>query len=85
MVALLLEQLLGFCRCRNAYGRYGKELRMRIGVPREIKDNEFRAGLTPSSVGELIHAGHEALVERGAGVDAENIIRIEKLGCGTDI
>lgn len=40
---------------------------MRIGVPREIKDNEFRVGLTPSSVSELVHHGHQVLVERGAG------------------
>lgn len=40
---------------------------MLIGVPKEIKDNEFRVGLTPSSVFELIHAGHEVLVETGAG------------------
>ena len=40
---------------------------MRIGVPKEIKDNEFRVGLTPSSVAELVHHGHEVLVERGAG------------------
>ena len=40
---------------------------MLIGVPRETKDNEFRVGLTPSSVFELAHAGHEVLVETGAG------------------
>lgn len=40
---------------------------MRIGVPKEIKDNEFRVGLTPSSVFELVHHGHEVLVETGAG------------------
>jgi alanine dehydrogenase len=40
---------------------------MRIGVPKEIKDNEFRVGLTPSSVAELVHHGHEIVVERGAG------------------
>src|SRR5688500_5732534 len=41
---------------------------MLIGVPKEIKDNEFRVGLTPSSVAELIHNGHKALVQIGAGV-----------------
>lgn len=40
---------------------------MWIGAPREIKDNEYRVGLTPSSVAELKQAGHEVLVERGAG------------------
>lgn len=43
---------------------------MRVGVPREIKNNEFRVGLTPSSVAELAHAGHEIFVEPGAGEGA---------------
>ena len=41
---------------------------MLVGVPREIKDNEFRVGLTPSSVAELAHHGHQVLVEKSAGV-----------------
>jgi len=41
---------------------------MRIGVPKEIKDHEYRVGLTPQSVAELVHHGHEVLVERDAGV-----------------
>jgi alanine dehydrogenase len=41
---------------------------MLVGAPKEIKDNEFRVGLTPSSVAELVHHGHEVLVERSAGV-----------------
>ncbi|WCM56465.1 alanine dehydrogenase [Microbacterium sp. EF45047] len=40
---------------------------MRIGVPREIKNNEFRVALTPAGVHDLVAAGHEVLVERGAG------------------
>jgi len=40
---------------------------MRIGVPKEIKVHEYRVGLTPSSVRELVAQGHEVLVERGAG------------------
>ena len=43
---------------------------MRVGVPREIKDHEDRVGLVPSSVAELVHHGHEVLIERGAGVGA---------------
>ena len=41
---------------------------MLIGVPKEIKDNEFRVGLTPASVAELSHHGHQILVETSAGV-----------------
>ncbi len=40
---------------------------MRIGVPREIKVHEYRVGLVPASVRELVVAGHQVLVERGAG------------------
>jgi alanine dehydrogenase len=40
---------------------------MRIGVPKEIKNHEYRVGLTPASVRELAAHGHEVLVEAGAG------------------
>ena len=40
---------------------------MRIGVPREIKVHEYRVGLVPAGVRELTAAGHEVLVETGAG------------------
>jgi alanine dehydrogenase len=43
---------------------------MRIGVPKEIKDNEYRVGLIPSSVAELVQSGHEVIVESGAGKGA---------------
>ncbi len=41
---------------------------MRIGVPSEIKKQEFRVGLTPESVGELIRAGHDVVIQKGAGL-----------------
>lgn len=40
---------------------------MRVGVPREIKDNENRVGLTPEGAARLSADGHEVRVERGAG------------------
>jgi alanine dehydrogenase len=40
---------------------------MRIGVPKEIKNHEYRVGLTPHSVRELIQAGHQVWVETNAG------------------
>ena len=40
---------------------------MLIGVPREIKNHEYRVGLTPESVAELTRVGHRVLVETGAG------------------
>ncbi len=41
---------------------------MRVGVPKEIKNHEYRVGLTPASVAELVHAGHEVIVETKAGM-----------------
>ncbi|MBN9248410.1 MAG: alanine dehydrogenase, partial [Hyphomicrobium sp.] len=40
---------------------------MRIGVPTEIKPDEFRVGLVPGSVRELTARGHELIVQAGAG------------------
>jgi alanine dehydrogenase len=40
---------------------------MLVGVPREIKIQEYRVGLTPASVRELVHHGHAVVVETGAG------------------
>lgn len=40
---------------------------MIIGLPKEIKNNEFRVGLTPGNVSDYVHAGHTVLVETGAG------------------
>nr|WP_294850176.1 alanine dehydrogenase [uncultured Sphingomonas sp.] len=40
---------------------------MRVGVPKEIKNHEYRVGLTPASVAELVAAGHEVFVETQAG------------------
>ena len=40
---------------------------MLVGLPKEIKDNEFRVGLTPGAVKILVSSGHRVLVEKGAG------------------
>ncbi|WP_265942672.1 alanine dehydrogenase [Dechloromonas sp. A34] len=40
---------------------------MLIGVPKEIKNHEYRVGLTPSSVRELVARGHRVIVEKNAG------------------
>ena len=40
---------------------------MLIGVPKEIKNHEYRVGMTPASVRELVHAGHSVIVETLAG------------------
>ena len=43
---------------------------MRIGVPKEIKPQENRIGLTPNSVRTLVSEGHEVLVENNGGFEA---------------
>src|SRR5918996_3772737 len=40
---------------------------MRVGVPRELKDNEYRVATTPAGVRELVVNGHRVLIERKAG------------------
>ncbi|MEO3430119.1 alanine dehydrogenase [Pelagibius sp. CAU 1746] len=40
---------------------------MLVGVPKEVKNHEYRVGLVPSSVRELVHHGHKVMVETGAG------------------
>src|SRR3546814_17471121 len=45
---------------------------MLIGVPREIKTREYRVGLTPASVRELVHHGHAVVVETGAGAAVDH-------------
>jgi alanine dehydrogenase len=41
---------------------------VKVGIPREVKDNEFRVAMTPSGVHELVRQGHEVVIEREAGV-----------------
>jgi alanine dehydrogenase len=57
---------------------------MRIGVPREIKDHEFRVGLTPAGVRALRDAGHEVCVETHAG-DAIGFHDVQYREAGGDI
>ncbi len=41
---------------------------MKIGCPKEIKDNEYRVGITPASAKAYVAAGHSVLIERNAGI-----------------
>ena len=43
---------------------------MRVGIPAEVKDNEYRVALTPAGAEALTNAGHEVLVQAGAGEDS---------------
>ncbi|OYX39095.1 MULTISPECIES: alanine dehydrogenase [unclassified Sphingomonas] len=52
---------------------------MRVGIPKEIKNHEYRVGLTPASVAELVRAGHQVIVQTGAGagIDFEDSDYVE--------
>ncbi|MFM8965377.1 MAG: alanine dehydrogenase, partial [Actinomycetota bacterium] len=41
---------------------------MNIGVPKEIKNNEFRVAITPAGVREFVSHGHSVFIESGAGL-----------------
>jgi alanine dehydrogenase len=41
---------------------------VKVGIPREVKNNEFRVAITPAGVHELVRNGHQVYVEKGAGV-----------------
>ena len=57
---------------------------MVIGVPKEIKDHETRVGLVPSGVTALREAGHEVLVEAGAG-EGSSLTDREYMQAGADV
>ena len=41
---------------------------MRVGIPKEIKNNEFRVGMTPSGVNSFVREGHTVYVQKTAGL-----------------
>ena len=41
---------------------------MKVGIPSEVKNNEFRVGITPVGVHELVRRGHDVFVQKGAGL-----------------
>ncbi|NOT10500.1 MAG: alanine dehydrogenase [Methylococcaceae bacterium] len=57
---------------------------MLIGLPKEIKDNESRVGMTPGLVRTLVRSGHQVLVERGAG-EGSSLTDQEYQAAGADL
>lgn len=57
---------------------------MRVGIPKEVKDNEFRVAITPAGVHELVMAGHLVHVEKDAGVGS-SILDAEYVAAGAKI
>lgn len=48
---------------------------MKIGIPKEIKNNENRVGMTPAGVAEFIRHGHEVMVQYTAGENSGLLIK----------
>lgn len=57
---------------------------MRVGIPTEIKNNEYRVAITPAGVSELVRRGHEVLIQTGAG-DGSAISDIDFTAAGAQI
>lgn len=57
---------------------------MKIGCPREIKNNENRVGLTPNAVKSYVNSGHEVYIEKGAG-EGSGLSDIEYINAGAKI
>ncbi|MEU9800123.1 alanine dehydrogenase [Streptomyces sp. NPDC051000] len=57
---------------------------MKVGIPREVKNNEFRVAITPAGVHELVRNGHQVFVEQNAGVGS-SITDAEYVSAGAEI
>src|SRR6478752_1144426 len=62
MIAITPQILHTLCNQHDFLGAV-----MRVGIPTEIKNNEYRVAITPAGVAELTHRGHEVLVQARAG------------------
>ena len=57
---------------------------VKVGIPREVKNNEFRVAITPAGVHELVRNGHQVVVERNAGLGS-SITDVEYVSAGAQI
>jgi alanine dehydrogenase len=57
---------------------------VKVGIPREVKNNEFRVAITPAGVNEFVHNGHEVYIEAGAGLGS-SITDAEYIASGATI
>jgi alanine dehydrogenase len=60
------------------------DLKVKIGIPSEIKNNEFRVAITPAGVHELVRLGHEVFIEHDAGVGS-SIPNVEYQAAGAKV
>ncbi|MFJ8231200.1 alanine dehydrogenase [Streptomyces sp. NPDC094448] len=57
---------------------------MKVGIPREVKNNEFRVAITPAGVHELVRNGHQVFIEQSAGLGS-SITDVEFAAAGAEI
>ncbi|GAA2726295.1 alanine dehydrogenase [Streptomyces luteosporeus] len=57
---------------------------VKVGIPREVKNNEYRVAITPAGVLELVRNGHQVVIEKGAGLGS-SITDAEYVGAGATI
>jgi alanine dehydrogenase len=57
---------------------------VKVGIPREVKNNEYRVAITPAGVNEFVRDGHEVIIESGAGLGS-SITDEEYVGAGATI
>ena len=57
---------------------------MKVGIPREVKNNEYRVAITPAGANEFVRSGHQVYVEAGAGVGS-SITDDEYVTAGAEI
>ena len=57
---------------------------MKVGIPREVKNNEFRVAITPAGVHELVRHGHQVFIEKDAGLGS-SITNEEYVSAGASI
>ena len=52
---------------------------MKIGVPKEIKNNEFRVAITPNGTKKIIENKHTVIIEKNAGINSSFLIKTMKM------
>jgi alanine dehydrogenase len=57
---------------------------VKVGIPREVKNHEYRVAITPAGVHELTRSGHQVMIEKGAG-DGSSIPDADYLGAGATV
>jgi alanine dehydrogenase len=58
---------------------------VKVGIPREVKNNEFRVAITPAGVHELVRNGHQVVIEQGAGAGSSILGTADEVWATADL